>query len=185
MTVAGRGFFERPEIRDLLNALRALADPTDNLALVGLLRSPVTGFSDGDLYELIQQWSATERQAPLWFFMQGETGGRYGRSVKKIARLHNQAGRTPVADLLKAFLDETDYRAALLGAGQVRATRNVSKLLADAHSSGIVGVGEFLAYIEERETAAAREGEARATAGDVVRIMSVHAAKGLEFPVVI
>ena len=52
LTVAGGGFYDRPEIRDLLNALRALADPTDDLALVGLLRSPACALSDPALYRL-------------------------------------------------------------------------------------------------------------------------------------
>ena len=52
VTVAGRGFYERPEVRDLLNALAALADPSDDLALAGLLRSPVVGLSDAALYRL-------------------------------------------------------------------------------------------------------------------------------------
>ncbi len=52
LTVAGGGFYDRPEIRDLLNALRALADPTDDLALAGLLRSPACALSDPALYRL-------------------------------------------------------------------------------------------------------------------------------------
>ena len=51
--------------------------------------------------------------------------------------------------------------------------------------SGLVPVHEFLEYIDNLRAGASREGEARATAGDVVRIMSVHAAKGLEFPIVV
>ncbi|MBK9054654.1 MAG: hypothetical protein IPL78_28225 [Chloroflexi bacterium] len=54
VTVAGQGFYQRPEIRDLLNALQAIADPSDNLALAGLLRSPLCGLSDVALYELAQ-----------------------------------------------------------------------------------------------------------------------------------
>ncbi len=46
LTIAGRGFYDRPEVRDLINALGALADPTDDLALTGLLRSPALGVSD-------------------------------------------------------------------------------------------------------------------------------------------
>ena len=52
VTVAGRGFYDRPEIRDLLNALAAIADPTDNLALAGLLRSPAFALPDAEIYQL-------------------------------------------------------------------------------------------------------------------------------------
>jgi ATP-dependent exoDNAse (exonuclease V) beta subunit len=93
-------------------------------------------------------------------------------------------GRVPVADVLKAFLDATGYRAALLRADQARAANNVSKLLADAHASEIVGVGAFVATLAELRDVAPREGEARALAAGAVQIMSVHQAKGLEFPVV-
>ncbi len=185
LTVAGRGFYERPEIRDLLNALQALADPTDDLALVGLLRSPVIGFSDAELYALAREWRQSDQDRPLWHILRGKQEAKTRRAVKIVDELNGQSGRMPVAALLKAFLDTIDYRAALLQAGFGRAARNVSKLLADAHASGIVGVGEFLDYIGNLRAGIAREGEARATAGNVVRIMSVHAAKGLEFSVVV
>jgi ATP-dependent exoDNAse (exonuclease V) beta subunit len=61
----------------------------------------------------------------------------------------------------------------------------VAKLLADAHASGIVSAGEFLEYISNLRESGAREGEARETDEGAVQIMSIHAAKGLEFPVVI
>jgi ATP-dependent helicase/nuclease subunit A len=185
LTVAGRGFFDRPEIRDLLNALQALSDPTDNLALVGLLRSPVFAFSDADLYDLCRSWIEAEKGNPLWPTLSKWSGEKAGRAVKIIDDLNRRAGRTPVARLLKLFLDETDYRAALRRAGHPRAARNVSKLLADAHTSGLVGVREFLEYVNGLRSGAAREGEARAMTEEAVKIMSVHAAKGLEFPIII
>jgi ATP-dependent helicase/nuclease subunit A len=52
LTIAGRGFHERPEIRDLLNALAAIADPSDDLALVGFLRSPAFAVPDAEIYRL-------------------------------------------------------------------------------------------------------------------------------------
>jgi len=56
VTVAGRGFYDRPEIRDVLNLLRSLADPSDDLAMAGLLRSPAFGLTDTALYQL--RWQA-------------------------------------------------------------------------------------------------------------------------------
>jgi len=196
LTVAGRGFYGRPEIRDLFNALAALADPADDLALAGLLRSPAFALSDAALYRLCEARDRANRAAALWQTLRasgrasgaelpGEDGDRAARAVALIGDLHAQAGRAPVADLLKAFLDATGYRAALLAAGQARAARNVAKLLRDAHASGLASVGEFLAYVAELQDSGSREGEARATAEGTVQIMSVHAAKGLEFPVVV
>jgi len=192
LTVAGRGFYARPEVRDLLNGLQALADPADDLALAGLLRSPAFALSDAALYRLCLARDRCERPISLWEVLQraggempGEDSRRGERAVRIIRDAHQHVGRSPVADLLKAFLDATDYRAALIQAGQARGARNVSKLLADAHTSGIVGVGEFLEYVRGLRDSGTREGEARATAEGVVQIMTVHAAKGLEFPVVV
>jgi len=192
LTFSGRGFYDRPEIRDLLNALRAVADPTDDLALAGLLRSPAMAVSDAGLYRLCVERDRLPEPLPLWDVLQqswhefgGRDSSRAGQAIEMIGGLHDQVGRSLIADVLKAFLDMTDYRALMLGAGKAREARNVSKLLADAHASGIVGVGEFLEYVEGLRTSGAREGEARATAEGAVQIMTVHAAKGLEFPVVV
>ena len=205
LTVAGRGFYDRPEIRDLLNALHALVDPTDDLALLGLLRSPALALSDATLYRLCQaRETPTEATAPettsiettsLWRVLQtsgttrddldDDQATRATRASRLIASLHDQVGRVAVADLLKAFVDATDYRAALVQAGQSRGARNIDKLLADAHASGVVSVGEFLEYVSGLRGSGAREGEARATLEGAVQIMSVHAAKGLEFPIIV
>ncbi|MCJ7551877.1 MAG: hypothetical protein MUQ30_19585, partial [Anaerolineae bacterium] len=191
LTISGRGFYDRPEVRDLLNALQALADPTDDLALAGLLRSPVCGLSDMALYRL-RLAQRSRQAASMWAVLLQDDliclEGEAARAIESrdlIARLHASVGRVPVAAVLKAFLDATSYQAALLRAGQARASGNVAKLLADAHASGIVGVSAFSAYMAELRDVASREGEARALAAGAVQIMSVHQAKGLEFPVVV
>jgi ATP-dependent helicase/nuclease subunit A len=191
VTVAGRGFYERPEVRDLLNALSAIAAPDDDLALAGLLRSPAFGLTDAALYLL--RWGPDGERRPMWAALNGDLASldprdaaRAERARKTIAELHELVGRAPVAEILKRFLDATYYRAALrLAPGGQRPHRNVDKLLSDAHRSGLVSVSEFLEYVGALRDVAARESEAPVEAGGAVQLMTVHKAKGLEFPVVV
>lgn len=193
VTIAGRGFYDRPEIRDLLNALAALADPTDDLAMAGLLRSPAIGLSDSAIYRL--RWAGSGARRSFWSALRRDTAlaglpeadqdrAEFARQL--ITDLHAQAGRVPVAQLLKAFLDATHYRAILrLARGGERLRRNVDKLLADAHRSELVSIPAFLEYLAALGDVGVRESEAPTEAGGAVQLMTIHKAKGLEFPVVI
>jgi ATP-dependent helicase/nuclease subunit A len=189
LTVSGRGFYERPEVRDVLNALRAIGDPTDDLALVGLLRSPTMGLSDIALYRLVRAREITKRDS-LWQVLSGELdflneeAAAARRARVTVTELNTLAGRVPVADVLKAFLDATGYRAALRQSRQTRAVVNLDKLLADAHTSEIVEMGAFLEYVQQLRDVGTREGEAHVLEEGTVQLMTIHAAKGLEFPVV-
>ncbi len=196
VTVAGRGFYERPEVRDLLNALAALADPGDDLALAGLLRSPAVGLPDAALYRL--RFGADGQRRGLWAALQDAPAEWQPPEAEQAAfaiglvhDLSALAGRVPVGQLLKELLDASGYRAALPLAGGERLLRNVDKLLDDARRSGLVSVAEFLEYVQTLRDVGARESEAptEADASKVsegaVQLMTVHKAKGLEFPVVI
>ncbi len=191
LTISGRGFYDRPEVRDLLNALTALADPTDDLALAGLLRSPAIGLSDMALYRLRDQQRSAAGTS-LWVMLQRddlallENEAPWAhRAADLIRALHSMVGRAPVANVLKAFIDRTAYGAMLLRHGEMRAANNISKLLDDAQASGVVSVNAFLAMLGELRDVAPREGEARALATGAVQIMTVHQAKGLQFPITV
>ncbi len=188
VTVAGRGFYDRPEIRDVLNALAAIADPTDDLALAGLLRSPAIGLSDADLYhlridhddQLRSMWEALRELATQ------PDRDDAARAHNIITELHHLAGRVTAAEVIKRFFDLTGYRALLSAApGGARLRRNVDKLLADAHRSRLVSLGEFLEYVQTLRDVGAREGEAPVEAEGALQLMTVHKAKGLEFPIVV
>ena len=191
VTVAGRGFYDRPEVRDLLNALAALADPSDDLSLAGLLRSPAFALTDAALYLLRRGPDGDERR-PVWEALHGSLDhlsptdiARAHRAQEIIATLHDLTWRTTVGDLLARFLNTTHYRTALYLADGHRLVRNVDKLLTDAHRSGMVSVGEFLEYVQSLRDVAAREGEAPVEAEGAVQLMTVHKAKGLEFQIVV
>lgn len=190
VTIAGRGFYERPEVRDLLNALTAIADPGDDLALAGLLRSPAIGLGDADLYRL-RYTEGNDKPIPMWRALENsdatqDRDGMWARALNIIRELHALVGRAPAAQVLKYYLDLTGYRIMLgLVPGGSRLQRNVDKLLADAHRSRMVNLDDFLAYVQTLRDVGTREGEAPVEAAGAVQLMTVHKAKGLEFPLVV
>lgn len=197
VTVAGKGFYDRPEVRDLMNILRALADPMDDLAFAGLLRSPAFGLTDAALYLLRQAGE------PYWTALRGELSAlsEVDRIAAMCAReicrdLIPMVDRISVADLLKQVVDALDYRALLATvdrkgddpegkASGGRLWRNVDKLLKDARKTAQVSVRSFLDMLETLNDAGAREGEAPAEADGSVVLMTIHKSKGLEYPVVV
>jgi ATP-dependent helicase/nuclease subunit A len=198
VTIAGRGFYDRPEIRDLLNILVAVADPADDLALVGLLRSPAFALTDAEIYQLKFAEPSTdfiddaeykkENGHNLWLNLNQSPALHHQRAASILDELRTLAGRAPVAAVLKRLLDLTGYRAILSSVPNgSRMLRNVEKLLADAHRSRLVNLSDFLTYIQTLRDVGLREGEAPvdASASGAVQLMTVHKAKGLEFPLTV
>jgi ATP-dependent helicase/nuclease subunit A len=194
VTVAGRGFYDRPEIRDLLNILSAVADPADELALVGLLRSPAFALTDAEIYQLKFAEPSTDRaenkKENLWMNLRESPGSHHQRACAILDELRTLSGRAPAAAVLKRLLDLTGYRAILASAPHgERMLRNVEKLLADAHRSRLVNLPDFLAYVQTLRDVGLREGEApvdpSTSSGGAVQLMTVHKAKGLEFPLTV
>lgn len=196
VTVAGRGFYNRPEVRDLVNILRALADPLDDLSFAGLLRSPAFGLSDAALYLLRGDnqslWTALQGDISMLAMDDQQKAERVLRILRELLPL---VDRVPVSELLKKVVDAVDYRAILATADQKgssksgsaggRLWRNIDKLLEDAQVSQQVNVRSFLEMLATLNDAGAREGEAPAEADGAVRLMTIHKSKGLEFPVVV
>lgn len=194
VTVAGRGYYSRQEVWDLLNLLTALHNPSDNLALASALRSPLFGLSDDALLalRLLRDPHDPHKRLPLYEALNQQVDiardeqERVAFTQHCLSKLRSLAGRVSIADLLQAALDETGYLATLTGLPNGAQRRgNVEKLLDKAQESRQVTLGAFSQYLHDLTTREVREGEALVDVKDSVTLMTVHASKGLEYPLVV
>ncbi|MBI4563539.1 MAG: UvrD-helicase domain-containing protein [Planctomycetes bacterium] len=174
-------YYGTQEVIDFVNLLRAIANPFDRIALAGLLRSPLGAVDDATLLELARAGALDYRMANP-----PEAVATFYRSLNE---LHGRAARVPVPELL----DEIFERLPLLElAGRSfhreRAVANLLKMrrLAEASLEGAGTLRAFLVRLRRDIHERTEEGESPLAdeALDAVRVMSVHKAKGLEFPVV-
>lgn len=192
VTTAGKGFYDRQEVWDALNLLRAVYNPGDDLAVGSVLRSPFFALSDDALLRMRLEplptrpsfWDCLYSVDPGHFSDADRDGVVFARDA--LTHLRGLAGRVTIGDLLRAAYDYTGYLAILTGLpGGIRLRANAEKLIAIADDSGQIALGAFLAYLDHLKAQEAREGEAVLDAEDAVKLMTVHKSKGLEFPVVV
>ena len=189
VTVAGRGFYERPEIRDVINTLSAIADPSNDMAMTGFLRSPAIGLSDSGVYRLrVDSSNVRPLRAALADAsrtLDGDDLRSAIRAQQVLEELHPLADRLPVAELISLIVRRRlDWRA-VMASSHSRLWRNLDKLVDDAQVSELVNVSAFLEYLAALRDVGAREGEAPAGEGGALQLMTIHKAKGLEFDLVV
>ncbi len=200
ITIAGRGYYDRQEVWDMLDLLRFLHNPADDLSLATVLRAPYFAFSDDMLFALRllpRENADDERPLSLWRALQvavtGEVTGleaadrpRLRFALETLGDLLGIAGRVTISQLLRRALEATNYAAILSGLPDgARRRGNIEKLLQLAEDSGKITLGKFSRYLADLSAREVREGEALLEPGNAVRLMTVHASKGLEFPLVI
>lgn len=185
LTTAGRGYYGRQEVLDLIHLLRALDDPGDELALVGALRSPLFAVDDGAIMALKLSGAASLWEALLAAAEDGAADAEVRFAARTLGELQALRGRSTAVELLRAALDRTGYLAIIsaLEDGE-RRRANVEKLLAAARLAGARGLRAFSEYLDLLLRVEAREGDAPLEAHGAVRLMTVHRSKGLEFPIV-
>jgi ATP-dependent helicase/nuclease subunit A len=201
--IGGRGYWSQQQVRDLVAYLRVLANPRDGIALFTLLASPLVGLASDALVQLAAAARAAGRD-PWWTLIDDDALlDRLGADDRaRVAALRawlpqerRAAPRHGLEGLLDRALARTGYDLTLLRMeGGARRLANVRKLMRLArehearHGRDLRGFADLVASLvggadasgDERESEAPVEGEAL----DAVRVMTIHRAKGLEFPVV-
>lgn len=190
----GEGFFGRPEVQDIIAALRLLTEPTDGLAVLSVLRSPLLALTDDDIAALYD--AAPPKSIGLTFdqvarfareALPPSTAHRVEAFDRLLLRLRNQVHDAPVSTFVDAFVDDGGYAVAI-GVEPDASDRlaNLEKLRAmteASRGSAVAAIGRLWASLDDPP----RVGPASGLPPDVdaVQVMTIHQAKGLEFPIVV
>ena len=189
LTTGGIGFYQRQEIYDIWNYLSFLNMPAENqTSLGGILRGPAFGISDTELYEISRQDGGN-----LWEKAQNyRTPPEHLKNAIDTLKKHLEiAQRTPVNQLIVNIVNQTGMIGTLkTGKQGDQRWANYQKLLDLARNfdadENRQTLPDFIEFLDTLITEEPREGQAPVeTSSKAVQIMTIHAAKGKEFPIVI
>jgi ATP-dependent helicase/nuclease subunit A len=191
--VGGRAFYAQQEIYDLSNLCQYLDNADDELSLLGVLRSPFFSLSDDTLYTIVRNADsltrALQQEPPEELRPEQRRQVLYAQSV--LHELREKKDRLSLVELLNLALERTGYDAALLneflGDRKLANLRKLIELARNFEATGLFTLKDFVQRIRDSILEESKE-ELAATlpeTSDVVRLMTIHQSKGLEFPVVI
>ncbi len=192
--VGGHAFYAQQEIFDVLNLLRTLNSPSDAVSLLGVLRSGFFSLTDETIF-----WLAQHPEGLQGGLFGGDCRAEIHREQQERARfaattlsaLRDSKDRIRICELIEEALARTGYDAALLNEflGE-RKLANLRKLVEQARGfdrGGFFALADFIAQLSEFVARQPDEPLAATHSEDtnVVRLMTIHQSKGLEFPLVI
>ncbi|HTM32429.1 MAG TPA: UvrD-helicase domain-containing protein [Vicinamibacterales bacterium] len=183
----GLGFYDADEIRDVLALLAHLADPGSPLRAAAFLRSRFVRISDETLKLLAGDLPGALRDgAPLPAGLDITDVERLGLARRSLAEWQGWVDRLPPAELLDRVLADSAYAMELAGRGLPQARENMKKLrglVRRLQNRGYATLERIVEHFSQL-VSGGDESNAIIDAVDAVNLMTVHAAKGLEFPVV-
>ncbi len=191
ITDGEKHFYKRQEVIDLVNVLRVVENPHDVIALAGVLRSPLGGVTDRELVDLRERGAFDYRQAARLSGWKSPCAEAVRLLYTRLAGLHRSLPAVPLPEAIDRLFD--DLPILELAAASLHGEQAVANLM-KVRQMAVELAGRphltFMAFVdlmierldeqpEEAESALAEESL------DAVRVLTIHKAKGLEFPVVV
>ena len=183
----GLGFFDADEIKDVVALLRYLADPSSDLRAAALLRSRFVRVSDEALCRLAPRLAGalTDAVLPSNADLSATDRARLDLARRSLPAWLRMADEIPPAELLDRILADAAYDYELHGPRRAQARENLKKMRALIRRIQNRGYATLRRIAEHLDSlSAGDESNATLEAIDAVNLMTVHAAKGLEYPIV-
>lgn len=184
--IGGKGFYQRQSIYDIYNYFSFLLDQNNDTALVGILRSPFFNISDTEIYEISLHSDST-----FWNKVKSiaEDKPEIRRIVNLLETNIELVTKTEVSVLLRKILTETGYLSVISSKpNSAQEEANLNKLISltiNFFSEGFRTLYDYVDYLRKAINEIEDESQAAFSEEDnSVKIMTIHQAKGLEFPVV-
>lgn len=191
VTLGGKSFLMRQEVFDIENLLRFLDNEFDSHSLLGALRSPLFSITDDIIHQLVTD-EGNPRNPNIWELLcrvsdQKKPGFEVCRqAVAHLRKLKESAQLRTLGELIREILTLTDYDTVLLSSKNGRQrSRNVWKLVQLATANESLSPGDFARRLSLMREHRVKQADAPLQTDNVVKLMTIHASKGLEFPVVI
>ena len=179
--------FETQEVRDLLNCLRAMDNPADQVATVAALRSPAFGCSDVELFLHHSSGGRFNSLAEL----ERSPSGPVSDALSVLRRFHDERHFSSSGALIDRFVRERMLMEVAIDHQRMREQWRRYRFMVERawqfEAAGGRSLREYVQWVDDQISERARVTEAAVpeTDEDAVRVMTIHAAKGLEFPVVV
>ena len=198
--VSGRGFYNTTEITDLINLLKVIESPLDEINLTAVLKSPFVGIDDDALFRLADHAHSGDEKRLLYQSLDevGSIKGIEEHSLDRIIQftqflneVQNIKPRIPLWKLISFILKKTEFQSKMLlfsnGKKRYANLRKLVELCKTQEELEPLALRGFIEIVEGYKFREIRESEApvESEEDDVVKMITTHSAKGLEFPVVI
>ncbi|MGE7601986.1 helicase-exonuclease AddAB subunit AddA [Peribacillus sp. NPDC097675] len=190
------GYFEATEVAIMISLLKVIDNPQQDIPLASVLRSPIVGMDEEEMSQIRLYHTGTYYEALADFYRKGDPDEypdlyvKASSFYKKLVKWRKLARQEALSDLIWLLYRETqfyDFAGGMPGGKQRQANlRALYDRARQYEASSFRGLFRFLRFIERMQERGDDLGAARALGEqeDVVRLMTIHSSKGLEFPIV-